>query len=158
MLLALIVTTAKLAYNKQRSNCKQINKLQGVGKEVWYLASSRIGNVMTKTRKEVLEEHQHKLERELELAHELAKMGLHKGAMEVITVISAVLLSLICALVGLIVTGKQLLGDWAIVAIVGIIAAAFVIYFGFVFGRIVIIKFKISDTEKQIEVEAGKKT
>ena len=50
-----------------------------------------------------------------------------------------------------------ILGDWAYVAIIGILAVAFVIYYGFVFGRIVIIKFKLSDTEKQIEVEAGKR-
>ncbi len=112
---------------------------------------------MTKTKKEELEERHHKLELELKQAHELAKLGLAKGSVTTIAAILAATISLLSMLVALLVTGKQLLGDWAYVAIIGILAAAFIIYYGFVFGRIVIIKFKLSDTEKQIEVEAGKR-
>lgn len=43
---------------------------------------------------------------------------------------------------------------YAIVAIVAILVAGFVIYYAFVFRRIVVIRAKLSQREKQIEIEA----
>lgn len=98
------------------------------------------------------------------LNHELSMAGLSQGLRMALAAGLSGLITIIIAFIGFVIalsssTGKgvQFISGWQIVAIIGIFVAGLIIYFAFVFGRRARIKAEISQTIKQLEIEAGEK-
>ena len=88
--------------------------------------------------------------RRLEEEYSLAKTGLKGGLLSATFAIFAVVASLVLP------TAKmQILSGNNIVAIVGIVAAAIIIYFSFVYKRIAAVKLKISKTKIALDMGSG---
>ena len=103
--------------------------------------------------KQELEAHLYALEREYDLAHD----GLIKGKIFSLSAIASVLATMVIGLVAFLKQGNGFLNGNHIVAIVGILAFALIIYFAFVFGRAAKLRAEISKTKKQLEMVAGDK-
>src|SRR5260370_17741421 len=73
--------------------------------------------------------------RELEMEYELATNGLTKGLPTTLAAMLSGLMTLLAAGVVLVMTARTLLSGNQLVMIFGILAAAIIIYFPFVFGR-----------------------
>ena len=90
--------------------------------------------------------------RHLEEEYKLAKSGLKGGLLTSAFAIVAVVGSLVLP------TAKmQILSGNNVVAIVGIVAAAIVIYFSFIYRRIAAVKFEISKTKIALEMGSSGK-
>ncbi|MFC1971697.1 hypothetical protein ACFLV0_07260 [Chloroflexota bacterium] len=94
-----------------------------------------------------LKEQELKLKR-LEKESRLAMRGLLLGKVSVTVIV--VSLSL------LIVVGGRLLSGWQFIALIAVVATAIILYFSFVFGRAVKVKYEISRTKQKIDIESGK--
>jgi hypothetical protein len=96
-------------------------------------------------------------ELENEYAYTLSLAGLGKGMITTMMVIVSGLLTLIAALIAFLWSGPGFLSGTHLVIIFGILAAAIVVYFSFVFGRVAKIRAEINETKKLIEVSSGDK-
>src|SRR6185369_5156411 len=96
-------------------------------------------------------------ELENEYAYTLSLAGLGKGMITTIMAMVSGLLTLIAALIAFLWSGPGFLSGTHLVIIFGILAAAIIIYFSFVFGRAAKIRAEISETKKLIEVSSGDK-
>lgn len=87
----------------------------------------------------------------LEKEYDLARRGLLVGSITGTIGILAALATLLA--------GRDLFqSGWQVVVLVGIVAAGIIVYFSFVFGRLLKMKVEISRTRQKIEVESGKGT
>jgi len=96
---------------------------------------------------------QHELEMlKLQLDHSFAMAALGKGGTSAIAAIVAVTGSLMASMF---VAGPHSKSGTDFVMVVGILAATFLVYFAFVFGRQLRIKAKIAEKQKELDVTAG---
>ncbi len=95
--------------------------------------------------------------RELEREYELARMGLARGFITALAGMLGVVVTTLAALVPVLVLSREWISGLHLVAIIGILATALVIYFAFVFGRAARIQAEISQTKKRLDVEVGRK-
>lgn len=94
----------------------------------------------------------------LEQEYELAKEGLRMSKRYVPMAMLSGLISLVLAFIAFITTDREFLTGNQLIVIFIILAVALLIYYSFVFGRMIKIKADISKTKQKIEIEAGKGT
>jgi len=94
----------------------------------------------------------------LESEYELAKEGLRSSKRYIPMAMLSGFVSLALAFTAFMTTGKEFLTGNHLIFIFIILAAALLLYYSLIFGRMSKIKAKISKTEKEIQIEIGKGT
>ena len=94
----------------------------------------------------------------LESEYELAKEGLRSSKRYIPMAMLSGFVSLALAFTAFMTTGKEFLTGNHLIFIFIILAAAVLLYYSLIFGRMSKIKAKISKTEKEIQIEIGKGT
>jgi hypothetical protein len=92
---------------------------------------------------------------ELKEEYSLARMGLAKGGLTVMTAIVGLVCTLGVSLFAFLKRGEGFINGNHYVALVLIVAFAAVIYFSFVFGRTAKLRAEISETRKLLEMSSG---
>lgn len=94
----------------------------------------------------------------LEQEYELAKEGLRMSKRYVPMDMLSGLISLVLVFIAFMTSDREFLTGNQLIVIFMILAVALLIYYSFVFGRMIKIKADISKTKQKIEIEAGKGT
>lgn len=92
----------------------------------------------------------------LEHEYELAKKGLRMSKRYAPMAMISGLVCLALAFIAFMTTNREFLTGNQLIVIFTILSMAILIYYSYIFGRIVKFKAKISETEKEIEIEVGK--
>lgn len=95
--------------------------------------------------------------KELEKEYELANRGIELGRIKTNMAMISGLVTLFVALAAFLVAGSGFLSGNHLVIIFGMLIAALVIYYSFVFGRSAKVRMEISKTKKLLEISSGEK-
>ena len=109
-------------------------------------------------RREELERRRERLSQEYELARSGLATGRFSMGIGLVSAIATMLVALASIPLARASHGQALFSGTELVVLFVVMIVAIVVYFAFVFGRVLRIRVELSDVERKISIEAGEST